>query len=335
MSEQDPIRFACPHCRMRVRAKPKAAGSKIRCPNPDCGEWMLVPDASNEVRPTAKPPRPRSGPPRRRQPEEKGGVGKILQGLLGLLILVGGGVYLYYYHPEILEAIFSRPDYPEIREALKDKHGLDVKTISLLSGGEGEVQLGMVTTEQGQTYRIAYHVERGQWTLLLGKQQPEAEQDIRKFVTEYGLEASLVTLKPNAKGVGYVGEATAGTGEVFDVIDQLTPGPPLVGMQWLNLRPSSYRRWAQNGLARELKEEVDSVSEFKPNNKGLGLVPMHIGGLQGPKGPGNWQYISFQYATATTKSGRILQLELKVQSTNLPENITRTNISLSWKDQGK
>ncbi len=46
MSNQDRIRFHCPHCHKRVRVKPKGIGMEVHCPNTSCGQLIVVPDSS-------------------------------------------------------------------------------------------------------------------------------------------------------------------------------------------------------------------------------------------------------------------------------------------------
>ncbi len=46
MTQQDRIRFRCPHCHKGVKVKSKDAGKQVCCPNPECAQPIIVPDAA-------------------------------------------------------------------------------------------------------------------------------------------------------------------------------------------------------------------------------------------------------------------------------------------------
>ena len=48
MSDQDAITFICPHCQKQLRAKRRAIGRTLPCPNPACGEAVTVPDSTTQ-----------------------------------------------------------------------------------------------------------------------------------------------------------------------------------------------------------------------------------------------------------------------------------------------
>ncbi len=321
---------------------------------------------------------------------------RMTEGRYVILIVIGFGVLL----PLLIIGIAyftSGPDYSELRAGLKEKNGLDVKTIEL-DGDKGQVQRGKVTTEQGQSYPIVVHIGESrpdvftgkvtfttQW--ILGKQPQVAEAEIRKQVENLGFEPATVNLRPNPSGVGYAGEITAKTGEVIDISEELT-GPPLLSKQLAALSPNSYDRWIRNTLEKELKEEIASVSEFVPKEKSwateeaerqdriraeqaqkratlkaaydrqmeeirksgrqptigeIGAAQAFLGpeppppvdvreiinrmGIGQPAGPQSM--VTYNSATAATKSGRVVELEIELQTA------PSRGIYLSWREKRK
>ena len=167
------------------------------------------------------------------------------------------------------------PDHADLRKGLKERNGIDVKTVEL-NGEPGGIQVGMIKTEQGETLPIVVHygsrrdVIQGKTTFttqwILGKKPDVAHEEIRKLVADMGLEAAGVNVQRNPNGVGYIGEVTARSGEIIDITEVLG-GPPLTTKQVAQLSPNSYDRWIRNTLEKELKEELADVSEFVKKDK--------------------------------------------------------------------
>jgi hypothetical protein len=190
--------------------------------------------------------------------------------LIGLLVVVVAVLI-----PIGLALVFKAPDHAQLRKGLKEKQGLDVKTIEV-AADNGGVKVGTITTEQGQSYPIAFHtgIERNalrgeemsvtEW--VLGKQPKPAEEELRKLVKNMGLEVVSVRVQRNQHGVGYIGEITTKSGEVIDVREDFK-GPPFSSAQMVELQPGSYGLWARHSLEKELKEEVVSVSDLVQKDK--------------------------------------------------------------------
>lgn len=290
--------------------------------------------------------------------------------VLGVLLLMVTMVGLALFLPR------GQPSHPTLIKGLKEHNGLDAKSVQL-EGKSGQLQPGTVTTMQGETIPILVHyrpagTRPAEIVWILGKQQPAAEEEIRKLVTQLGFEASSMDLHRNASGVGYVGEIAVKTGEILDVTE-FVGGQPMGSSQRIALKPSSYERWVRNTLASALKEEVASVSEFKSKEKSWDeeateaatkerarLRAEHEKMLQEIRQSGREPTLAeialgpplidiqaieaenrratgapratFQAGTAAMQSGRQLLLEIELEAA---QQFRNPSMQLRWKDQPK
>lgn len=51
MSDVQPIRLECPHCKTKLRLEPHLAGKRIRCPQSNCAKPISVPEDTSKSEP--------------------------------------------------------------------------------------------------------------------------------------------------------------------------------------------------------------------------------------------------------------------------------------------
>jgi hypothetical protein len=135
------------------------------------------------------------------------------------------------------------------------------------------------TLPGGENLTIRWKRTGNKIECICQKPKAQAEDDVRKLISQMGFTARSVDIKPDRPGVGYVGEAMADNGVSFDVTDD-TDAVNLTSRMHVKVAPRSYRRYARVSLENELNAKVTEEAAIQAGD----LPPLNGSPRGGPAG---------------------------------------------------
>ncbi len=188
-------------------------------------------------------------------PKKRTMAGAILGSVFGLAMVYAAVAFNFGLFP-----FGGTGERATLKKLIVEQLRIPVETVEIT--GEGAA-VGTLAT--GEKLAIRWKRDGNMMRCICQQPKADAEQTIRQTVTQLGFVPKALDLRQAPAGVGYVGEATAESGEVFDVTES-TDLTNFVVYQYAKISPASYPVAAKNMMQRSVNAPVIGVEPIRPGD---------------------------------------------------------------------